>query len=531
MPPKRKRKSTSGATTPSKPKPKQPAQPVNIPCPPGRHTLTSTNGIVFTVDQYFWAAKPLAKPREYELLEGRIHTSFLSLQVSPEKYRQLHRRLSGSSAGDGLERLGPVVVHSSSAAGESGESQQEEICQEDSGLGVVTPSADSAVGQKLTQHELESGEASVAEGERKGVVEAGRNPAETARSLDTAAGVNPSAPTGRKALVLKLKLPQPYDQSTNGSRSQSTQAPAYSPLTPTDLVNSNLPPSNQENNVHNTQIVPVTGQDFSAQKVSTRAPEPTDAEQENGSKALGKLPLVPVTAHNAYITIKLPKQKLELFLPHSPIHLPGSGGARKRKPKTPSPTKRTSRSQSAEASNQLPTMAPVKDPNDVSTVIKDIVDNLYDVQSKTHGYIPETQDLLVDRLADLTGKLSNLKELTDMEATPNNPIHGVRIPPEIVDYVDEGRNPDIFTRDFVENVQRGNAVINGKKQAFRDFSVIFAQKLKEGIPGMDEHVDAIAERHGYKDELDERMRKSAASKKNGEQDMADAQENGEREKK
>ena len=53
------------------------------------------------------------------------------------------------------------------------------------------------------------------------------------------------------------------------------------------------------------------------------------------------------------------------------------------------------------------------------------------------------------------------------------------IPPEIIDYVDDGRNPDIYTREFVELVQRGNAVINGKREAFADFSRIFADKLVE----------------------------------------------------
>jgi mediator of RNA polymerase II transcription subunit 10 len=146
-------------------------------------------------------------------------------------------------------------------------------------------------------------------------------------------------------------------------------------------------------------------------------------------------------------------------------------------------------------------MAAVRDPNDVSGIIKDVVGDLYDMQSKTHGFIPETTDLLVDRIGELTEKLAHLKEQTDPTRAPNNPIHTVSIAPEIVDYVDDGRNPDIFTREFVENVQRGNAVINGKKQAFRDFSVILAQKMKEGLKGVDEGVDMVMRNAGLQDEL------------------------------
>ena len=73
---------------------------------------------------------------------------------------------------------------------------------------------------------------------------------------------------------------------------------------------------------------------------------------------------------------------------------------------------------------------------------------------------------------DLTHSLSDVQNLTRSTPLPS-------IPPEIIDYVDEGRNPDIYTREFVELVQRGNAVINGKRDAYASFSRIFAERLVE----------------------------------------------------
>lgn len=143
------------------------------------------------------------------------------------------------------------------------------------------------------------------------------------------------------------------------------------------------------------------------------------------------------------------------------------------------------------------TMAPIKDSTGVQAGINDVIQNLYDIQSQTHGYVPETADLLVDKMTDLVQSLNQLQHMTSTTASPNNPIHSVRIAPEIVDYVDDGRNPDIFTRDFVENVQRGNAVINGKQKAFRDFSEVFAQVLKERMPQLTRHVDKIMENAGF----------------------------------
>ena len=70
--------------------------------------------------------------------------------------------------------------------------------------------------------------------------------------------------------------------------------------------------------------------------------------------------------------------------------------------------------------------------------------------------------------------------------------------------MDDGRNPDIFTRDFVELVQRGNAVVNGKKQAFRDFSQVYAKALKEGIGGVEKGVDMVMENAGIEQDGDEK---------------------------
>ncbi|KAJ9608437.1 RNA polymerase II mediator complex subunit [Cladophialophora chaetospira] len=142
-------------------------------------------------------------------------------------------------------------------------------------------------------------------------------------------------------------------------------------------------------------------------------------------------------------------------------------------------------------------MGPVRDTSNVHNTIRDVVQNLTEIQIQTHGYLPQTQELLVEKLTDLTQSLAELKRLSSPTESPNNYIHQVAIAPEIVDYVDDGRNPDIFTRDFVEIVQRGNAVINGKQQAFRSFTEIYAQKLKEGIPGVGGQVDRVMRNAGF----------------------------------
>jgi mediator of RNA polymerase II transcription subunit 10 len=76
-------------------------------------------------------------------------------------------------------------------------------------------------------------------------------------------------------------------------------------------------------------------------------------------------------------------------------------------------------------------------------------------------------------------------------ASSSSTITNTFVPPEVVDYVDDGRNPDIYRRDLVEVVQRGNAVLNGKMNAFGSFSTVFAADLRKMSPEMAKAVDEI----------------------------------------
>ena len=55
----------------------------------------------------------------------------------------------------------------------------------------------------------------------------------------------------------------------------------------------------------------------------------------------------------------------------------------------------------------------------------------------------------------------------------------MQVPPEILSYVDEGRNPDIYSREFVETVQRGNVMLKGRAQGLAGFRDALRDELVE----------------------------------------------------
>ena len=120
--------------------------------------------------------------------------------------------------------------------------------------------------------------------------------------------------------------------------------------------------------------------------------------------------------------------------------------------------------------------------------ISDTIWQLSDFQGAIHGYRPGLEQGLQKTLTDIG---QSLAKIHDKASDPNNPLQNVRIAPEVIDYVEDGRNPDIFTRDFVDLVLRGNAVFNGKREAFRNFSQVFAKALSDNFDGMDDEIDMI----------------------------------------
>lgn len=77
-------------------------------------------------------------------------------------------------------------------------------------------------------------------------------------------------------------------------------------------------------------------------------------------------------------------------------------------------------------------------------------------------------------------------------------IADVTLPREVIQYIEDGRNPDIYTREFVELVVKQNQLMNGKRQAFARFRDVLAQQMKARFPELKEEVRKVVEGAGGK---------------------------------
>lgn len=70
------------------------------------------------------------------------------------------------------------------------------------------------------------------------------------------------------------------------------------------------------------------------------------------------------------------------------------------------------------------------------------------------------------------------------------------VPPEIVAYVESGRNPDIYTREFAEVVQKKNQNLKGKSEAYAQFRDILAKKIITAFPELEADARRVVQNTG-----------------------------------
>lgn len=96
----------------------------------------------------------------------------------------------------------------------------------------------------------------------------------------------------------------------------------------------------------------------------------------------------------------------------------------------------------------------------VEEQLKGITQTLLEMSIIVHGFEgPQTTEVLVSKINALVDEYRALDE--------SRRSLSQTVPMDIVSYIEEGRNPDVYTREFVELLQKQNQFVNGKFQAMR----------------------------------------------------------------
>ena len=71
-----------------------------------------------------------------------------------------------------------------------------------------------------------------------------------------------------------------------------------------------------------------------------------------------------------------------------------------------------------------------------------------------------------------------------------------KLPLDIIQYVENSRNPDIYTREFVELVMKYNQQLKGRSDAFASFRDVLGAEMMGGIPDIREETRSIVQASG-----------------------------------
>jgi mediator of RNA polymerase II transcription subunit 10 len=82
--------------------------------------------------------------------------------------------------------------------------------------------------------------------------------------------------------------------------------------------------------------------------------------------------------------------------------------------------------------------------------------------------------------------------LQKIHTTANQPTTNLPpVPPELIEYVDTGRNPDIYTREIVEVTRKANQLLKGKMEAFSSFRDVLAHEMGNAMPELAEEIERV----------------------------------------
>ncbi|KAL0087068.1 transcription factor subunit Med10 of mediator complex-domain-containing protein [Phycomyces blakesleeanus] len=110
--------------------------------------------------------------------------------------------------------------------------------------------------------------------------------------------------------------------------------------------------------------------------------------------------------------------------------------------------------------------------------LNEMLQVLFELSVVVYDFQPEGNKLVWDKINAITDHYQKMDELKDgLEAF---------VPEEVINYVENGKNPDIFTQTFVERAASENQFTNGKIKAVDSFRNILSNEFLKSFPELSE---------------------------------------------
>ncbi|KAH3680534.1 hypothetical protein WICMUC_000265 [Wickerhamomyces mucosus] len=130
------------------------------------------------------------------------------------------------------------------------------------------------------------------------------------------------------------------------------------------------------------------------------------------------------------------------------------------------------------------------------------VENSIQETSNTIGHLIESFIELGILIHDFQGTETSKEALSiklnqtidDLKLLQSAPLQEVPIPLDVLQYIEDGRNPDVYTREFVEATRKSNQYLRGKMNSFKNLREVLGKKIINEFPELESIVNDINDR-------------------------------------
>jgi mediator of RNA polymerase II transcription subunit 10 len=114
------------------------------------------------------------------------------------------------------------------------------------------------------------------------------------------------------------------------------------------------------------------------------------------------------------------------------------------------------------------------------------IENVRQVRIVVSDFQPQGQPALNQKLQQICRDLAEIDKLRPS-------VSDIQVPLEVFDYIDAGRNPQLFTKDCMEKAHSKNEEVKGKITAYRTFKARLLVELSAVFPSEMKYYRAVRE--------------------------------------
>lgn len=111
----------------------------------------------------------------------------------------------------------------------------------------------------------------------------------------------------------------------------------------------------------------------------------------------------------------------------------------------------------------------------LETQLELFIENVRQIHIIVSDFQPQSQTVLNQKLQSLVHGLQEVDKLKSQ-------VQDVHVPLEVFDYIDQGRNPQLYTKDCIEKALAKNEQVKGKIDAYQKFKTNILVELSRIFP-------------------------------------------------